>query len=264
MKQKEAREKFNKILQEIKEIKIQGATNIAKAALKAYSLQPTKKAKEKLINARPTEPLMFKVLDLYNKIPTKKILEHFSEVQEKINKHILRLIKNNAIIYTHCHSNTVTKALIYAKKKGKKFSIYNTETRPLYQGRKTARELAKAKIKVFHLVDSAMSLAIKKADLIFLGADALLKDGIINKVGSNAIAKISFLEKKPLYIIADSWKFADKIKIEERNPAEIWKNPPRGIKIRNPAFEFVPKKYIKKIISELGILDYNKFIKNIS
>ncbi len=43
---------FDKILKNIKEIKIQGARNIARAALKAYYLIPTKTSKNKqnLIN----------------------------------------------------------------------------------------------------------------------------------------------------------------------------------------------------------------------
>ena len=52
------REEFNKIVEDIKEIKIQGARNIAKAALKAYSLITTKNSKRILLNSRPTEPMM--------------------------------------------------------------------------------------------------------------------------------------------------------------------------------------------------------------
>ena len=46
--------RVDKIIKDIKEIKIQGARNIAKAALKAYSLSPSKKTKTKLLNTRPT------------------------------------------------------------------------------------------------------------------------------------------------------------------------------------------------------------------
>ena len=48
------KKRFNKIAADIKSIKIQGATNIAKAALKAYSLVPTKTSKKKLLSLRPT------------------------------------------------------------------------------------------------------------------------------------------------------------------------------------------------------------------
>ncbi len=258
---------FNKIVRDIKEIKIQGARNIAKKALYAYSLMPTKKSKKALLSSRPTEPMMQNVLDLVEKKPVKEIEKHFDEAQDKINKNVFKKIKNNDVIFTHCHSTNVVNALIYAKKKGKKFEVYNTETRPLFQGRKTARELKKAKIKVTMFVDSALGVALskeqgtKKATKVFLGADALLKTGVINKIGSEVIAQIAKNQKIPVFVIADSWKFTKgKVPREQRKLNEIWDTAPKTIKIKNPAFEFVPKKYIKEIISELGSLSYARFI----
>lgn len=255
---KKKQEVFNKILKDIKNVKIQGARNIAEKALYAYSLIPTKNSKQKLLSSRPTEPMMKKVLDLAEKNKNySEIAKHFDEAQEKINKKVLKLIKNNDVIFTHCHSTNVINALIYAKENKKKFEVYNTETRPLFQGRKTARELRRAGIKVTMFVDSAIGVALskeqrtKKVDKVFLGADALLKKGIINKIGSETIARIAKQEKIPVYIVADSWKFTkQKVPREQRKLNEVWNNAPKNIKIKNPAFEFVKKKYITKIISE--------------
>jgi len=266
------RKQFNKICDDIKTIKIQGARNIAKAALKAYNLIPTRSSKEKLLSLRPTEPMLSNVLRRINGESYEKLIKHFDESQEKINKFILRLIKKEDVVFTHCHSTNVVNALIYAKKHGKKFQVYNTETRPIFQGRKTAEELGKSGIKVTMFVDSATMIALtkkqgaKKVDKVFLGADALLKEGVINKVGSGMLSKIAYDNKIPVYIIADSWKYSPQdVKLEERNFHEVWEDllkSPR-IKIRNPAFEFVPREYIKAIVFELGILRYNDFVKKV-
>ncbi|MBT4166291.1 hypothetical protein HOE04_04605 [archaeon] len=259
---------FNKILKDIKSIKIQGARNIAKAGLKAYTLIHTKASKKKILSQRPTEPMLQKTLDLAEKQSPQQILNHFKEAQEKINKQVLKLIKPKDIIFTHCHSTNVTQSLINAKKK--KFQVYNTETRPRYQGRKTARELSKAKIKTTMFVDSALGVALekrqgtKKATKVFLGADALTKKGIINKIGSKVIAQIAHQQKIPIYIIADSWKFTkDSVPIEQRPLNEVWDKAPKNIKIKNPAFEFLPKKYLTKIITEKGTMTYDKFLKKV-
>ena len=264
--------RFNRVLKNIKSIKIQGARNVARKALYAYELIPTKESKQRLISSRPTEPMMHYVLELAEKKePYKKILKHFDEAQEKINKYVFSIIKSGDIIFTHCHSTNIINALIYAKKKGKKFEVYNTETRPLFQGRKTAKQLKRAGIKVTMFVDSAFEVALtkeqgtKKANKVFLGADALLKKGIVNKIGSEIISQIAKLNKIPVYIIADSWKFSNsKIPLEKRKGKEVWTNTPEKIKVKNPAFEFVPKKYIFKIISELGILSYEDFLRKVS
>lgn len=250
----------NEIIRKIKEIKIQGARNIAKAALYAYSLDSSKATKNKLIRARITEPMLVNTLRYYEKHGKEKTIKHFQEAQEKINLLVLKLIKNNSIIFTHCHSTNVVNALIYAKNKGKKFQVYNTETRPLFQGKKTSIELKRAGIKVTMFVDSAARIAIKQSDAVFLGADAILKKGVINKIGSAMFAEIAYDNKIPVYIIADSWKYAKDVEIEQRASKEIWKNAPKNIKIKNPAFEFIPSRYIKAVVSELGILSLKKFL----
>ena len=126
--------------------------------------------------------------------------------------------------------------------------------------------LKKAGIKVTMFVDAAASIALtksqktKKANLVLLGADAILKKGVINKVGSGMISQIAKAEKIPVYILTDSLKYSSKrTKIEQRAFEEVWKNP--KIKIKNPAFELIKRKYITAIISEFGILPYRKFLK---
>lgn len=262
--------RFNRICKRIKNIKIQGATNVAKAALKAYYLYPNDITKRILINLRPTEPMLAHVLELADKKSKQEILSHFSEAQDKLNKNVFKLIKNNSIVYTHCHSTNVIKALIYSKNHGKTFEVYNTETRPLFQGRKTTRELSRAGIRTTQFVDSAIKIAlvssqkqgkIKKVNLVLLGADALLDDSVINKVGSGLIAEIAFNAHIPLYIVADSWKYASQIiKLEQRDFHEIWNPKENKIHIKNPAFEVIPKKYIKGIITEYGLLSYDRFL----
>lgn len=259
------KKRFDSIARDIKSIKIQGARNVAKAALKAYSLFPDEKHKNLLISLRPTEPMLQNVLKMTEAMPMEKITEHFDEAQQKINKNVLKVIKNNSKIFTHCHSTNVVNALIYAKKHGKKFEVFNTETRPLYQGRRTAKELSKAKIKTTLITDLEIHEFLKNTDAVFLGSDALLKNGdIINKIGSAMIAELAKNHKIPVYIIADSWKFSSKdVKIEERTYKEVWKNAPREIKIKNLAFETVPSKQIKAIISELGILKPKDFVRKV-
>lgn len=264
------RKRFNRIVKDIRNVKIQGARNIAKKALYAYSLIPKKRSKKKLLSLRPTEPLLRNVLDRIEKQPYNELMQHFEDSQDKINKFTLKLIKNNDVIFTHCHSSTVNEALAYAKKKGKKFEVYATETRPLFQGRRTVRDLRKAGIKTTLFVDSAAMVALtkkqgtKKVDKFFLGADALLQKGIINKIGSGMLAHIAKENKIPLYVFSDSWKFSsEKVRMEQRTFREIWKKSPPGANIKNPAFEFVPKKDIKSIVSEFGILNYNEFLKRV-
>lgn len=260
---------FNQICKAIKEVKIQGAENIAIAALKAYSQKPTKASIKKLISLRPTEPALQNALKFAEIYSPKAALSHFTHSKQKILNYSKKLFKKNTIVYTHCHSSTVTDIIINNKSKIKKVNC--TETRPLFQGRKTAKELTQKNIPTTLYVDSAMRLALKEADIALLGADSILKNKhVINKIGSELVAETAFYNlRTPLYICTDSWKFDPKsllekeTKIEYRSTKEIWDNPPKKLKILNPAFEKINPKLIKGIISECGILTPEQFVKNV-
>lgn len=264
-------EEFNKICKDIKTLKIQGAENVAIAAAKALLLRHDIFAVKKLISLRPTEPCLrntIKFILSYENIEegVKEALKHFDYAQNKIAEIGSKLIKNKMTVFTHCHSNTVINILSYAKKQGKMFKVYCTETRPLFQGRITAKQLTKLKIPVTLFIDSAAKFALKKADIVFFGADAITSTKIYNKIGSEMFAIIAKQYGVPLYIATDSWKFDAKAiygeeeKIEIRATKEIWPNAPKGVKILNPAFEKIDPQLVTGIISELGLFMKESFI----
>ena len=82
---------------------------------------------------------------------------------------------------------------------------------------------------------------------------------IINKIGSRLLALVAHEEHVPFYVCTPLLKYNPETNlgiletIEMRNPKEIWENPPEGIKIVNPAFETVSRRYIDGIITEGGI-----------
>lgn len=259
------KKRFEQICKDIKNVKIQGAEAVAIAGLRAYSLFPNKKTEKRLMSLRATEPALRNALNYLKRCSVHDALRHFVDSEVRTYRNIYSLIKNGSKIFIHCHSNTVVKSLIYSKRWGRHFSVFNTETRPLFQGRLTARDLSRAGINVTTFVDSAARIAIKKSDFVMFGADAVLSDGsVINKVGSGMFAEIANDLYKRVYIATDAWKFSHHdVKIEERNYREVWKNAPMHVKVRNPAFEKIEGKYITAIISELGILKPKDFVRRV-
>lgn len=278
---------FQKILHDIKSLKIQGATNVAKASVEALALVAAQSAEQNLkknlahaalllSKTRPTEPALRNILQIIlARTKNKKTFQsacrwarrYFDDAEKKIIVHGLKKIKSPATIYTHCHSSTVTRLLIAAKKKGKKIRVCNTETRPLLQGRKTAKELAKAGIHVDYYDDDAMKTAILRSDLVLLGADAITPTIVYNKIGSSLAGEYARAHRIPVYICTNALKFdpatlsGKKETIEERDASEVWKNAPRGVHVHNPAFDAIDRKNITGIISELGIHRLPAFVK---
>ena len=261
-----------KTVRDIKSMKIQGAENIARAAIIAWQKAKDKKfAAEKLAKARPTEPMLRNVLKYLEKFGNaEELLKKLDKDRKKIEEIGSKKIQNNFIVYTHCHSSTVTSILKRAKREGKKFEVYVTETRPFFQGRITAKELAKEKIPVTLFVDSAVRLALKKANVMLIGCDAITAEGIIiNKIGSELFAEVANKYDVPVYVATHSLKFDPltffgfEVEIEKRASKEVWKNPPKGVKISNYVFEKINPKLITGIISELGILKPETFIQEV-
>jgi ribose 1,5-bisphosphate isomerase len=262
----------DRTVRDIRKLKIQGAFKIALAAIKAWETAKDKrKAERKLFASRPTEPMLRNSLAYLKKYgKTKELIAKLKSDQEKIIQYAVGKVPQKGIVYTHCHSSTVNEILKKAKHKGKKFLVTVTETRPFFQGRITAKEMAKAKIPVILFVDSAARLAMKKVDVMLIGADAITAEGVvINKIGSELMSEVANNYKIPIYVCTHSWKFDPQTvlgfeeKIEKRAAKEIWNRHPKGVSISNYVFEKVDPNKITAIISELGVLKPNVFVEEV-
>jgi len=183
------------------------------------------------------------------------------EAERKTAKYGAKLIKDNMNIFTHCHSTTVVEILTEAKKSGTEFVVYNTEAAPLYQGRVTAKELAKHNIKVIHFSDIGAEQGLTKCDLFLFGVDAFLNKGVVNKGGTSILCEVAKIYKIPTYTCGFSMKYTPCVKLEIRPGKEVWDERSKNIEVINPAFDFVEKAHLTGVISEFGLLDYNSFIK---
>jgi translation initiation factor 2B subunit (eIF-2B alpha/beta/delta family) len=265
---KSDKNKYDKILKNIYSIKIQGAENVAKAGIKAFLLNPTESSAKRIINTRPTEPLLQnslkKIINSDNKEKTaNEILKLIKSSHQKIAENGSSIIKNDMKIYTHCHSSSVIDILKNAKKKGINFSVYTTEVEPLMQGRMTAKDLSKSNIQVTIGPDLAAEEILKHCDIFLFGADAITKNGIYNKIGTKTLCKIAKDYKIPRYSCTLSMKNTKKVIIEKRPGKQVWDERDKNIKPIYPAFDKTPLNLITGIISEFGINTPKKFLKKL-
>lgn len=284
---------FQKTVRDIKSLKIQGATNVADAAVEALKWKAKKirakrktdflikleKYKQVLVETRATEPLMRNILRYvihvlrrsdYEKgkdliplinLTSEDFIFNLKEAKKRIAEIGGTRIKNNSTVFTHCHSSTVLEILKKAWKLGKRFRVIHTESRPLYQGHITAKELTKFGIPTTMIVDSAVSTYIKKADMAIVGADVITAESsLINKVGTLYLALASKRVNIPFFSAAVLPKFDPETifggieEIEMRSPREVWKNPPKKLKILNPAFDITSRNLINAYITEKGLV----------
>lgn len=278
------------VLDDIKSLKIQGATNVAIEGITAFAkyasdiskeFEEKRKLLEHLENRshevkyiRVTEPALQNGLTyVLERIKQKgidnivKAGEEYKTLLENARKKVGEIgaekIIDGCTIMTHCHSSFVDEIFWKAKNMGKKFRLVNTETRPMYQGRKTVRKALEKDIEVIHVVDSAMWWAMQKydVDLIVIGADSVTVEGVaLNKIGSRLLALSSRELHVPLYVCTSLLKYNPETRlgrlseIEMRSSAEIWPDHPDNIEVINPAFETISSQYIAAYITEFGLI----------
>ena len=238
------------------------------------------------------------VLQLFSSLVYHEALDILKEDRvtcEKIGLNGAKLIKNGCRIFTHCNAGLLATAgigtalapLYIARKQGRRFSVYSSETRPVLQGaRLTVWELQRNHIPVTLICDNMVGSLMQgknpspypltrgerikvrgqKINLVIVGADRIARNGdTANKIGTYQVALMAHHHRIPFYIAAPMSTFDRNIKtgkdipIEFRSPDEVTHIgktliTPRHTKVYNPAFDVTPAKYIAGFITEKGII----------
>src|SRR6476659_5835240 len=187
-----------------------------------------------------------------------------------------QLVPERATILTHCNAGALATAgygtalgvIRAAAEQGKQVAVLADETRPFLQGaRLTAWELVKDGIDTTVITDNmaAAMMRMGNVDLVVVGADRIAANGdVANKIGTYTVAVLATEHGLPFYVAAPistvdlNTPDGTRIPIEERNDREVThvgssRLTPEGARIRNPAFDVTPSKYVTAIITERGI-----------
>ncbi|NJF24440.1 ribose 1,5-bisphosphate isomerase [Thermococcus sp. Bubb.Bath] len=288
------------IARQIENMEIRGAGKIARYAAYALQLQAEKseakdvnefwkdmkKAAKILYETRPTavslpnalryvmhrgkiayssgadfEQLKFIIINA-----AKEFIHNSENAVKRIGEIGAKRIEDGDVIMTHCHSKAAVSVMKTAWEQGKDIKVIVTETRPKWQGKITAKELASYGIPVIYVVDSAARHYMKMTDKVVMGADSITANGaVINKIGTALIALTAKEHRVWTMIAAETYKFHPEtmlgqlVEIEMRDPTEVipeeeLKEWPKNIEVWNPAFDVTPPEYVDVIITEKSIL----------
>jgi len=275
----------------------------SKAKSKEKLISELKKAAEILRGTRPTAANLFWAIDrILNKAGSfvgnveglsafvveeaHKIADEDAMANRSIGKYGAELIEDGDIVLTHCNAGALATVeygtalgIIRASwEQGKKIRVIATETRPKLQGaRLTTYELRRDGIPVTLVTDGMVGYVMYKGlvNKVVVGADRIVRDAVINKIGTFTIAVLAKEHGIPFYVAAPKSTFdlthtSEDVVIEERKPEEVTyigsqRIASEGIDILNPAFDITPLIYVTAIVCESGILykkDFNKFKAN--
>ena len=199
------------------------------------------------------------------------------------------LIPEGATVLTHCNAGGLATAgygtalgvIRAAHEAGKKIQVFADETRPWLQGaRLTAWELMKSGIPATLITDNMAGFFMSRGEITccVVGADRIAANGdTANKIGTYSVAVLAKENNIPFYVAAPvstldlTLSDGSKIPIEERPFSEVTHIKgipiaPEGIRVRNPAFDVTPARYITAIITENGIVtgDYRSGLRKVA
>jgi methylthioribose-1-phosphate isomerase len=206
-----------------------------------------------------------------------RIEEEDLEICRAIGRNGAALVRDNAVILTHCNAGGLATAgygtalgvIRAAHEAGKNIRVFADETRPWLQGaRLTCWELMRDGIPVTLISDNMAGYFMKKGEIqcCVVGADRIAANGdTANKIGTYGVAVLAKENRIPFYVAAPvstldlTLTTGDDIPIEERHAREVTHLKgiaiaPEGVKVRNPAFDVTPARYITAIITERGVV----------
>jgi methylthioribose-1-phosphate isomerase len=265
----------------IKDMVVRGAPAIGCAAAFGVVLSKgTKKAYEVLAKSRPTAVNLFWALARMKKAKDLKAEAEAIFAEDLAANHAMgelgaTLIPERARVMTHCNAGALATAGygtalgVIRSSKGKRIKVIANETRPYLQGaRLTAWELVQEGIPCTLITDNMAGhmMSSGEVDVIVVGADRIAANGdTANKIGTYALAVLAKRHNIPFYVVAPLSTFDFKIAsgkeipIEERPAGEVtgyrdstW--APKGVSVRNPAFDVTPAELITGIVCEKGVV----------
>ena len=265
----------------IRDMVVRGAPAIGCAAAFGVVLgKGSAKAHEVLRRSRPTAVNLFWALDRMKRATdlaaeARAIYEEDVAANRAIGELGAKLIKERARVMTHCNAGALATAGygtalgVIRSAKGKQISVIANETRPYLQGaRLTAWEMVQENIPCTLITDSMAGHLMSRGevDVVIVGADRIAANGdVANKIGTYALAVMARRHGIPFYVAAPVSTFdaaipdGSHIPIEERPAGEVtgyrklrW--APKGVRVRNPAFDVTPAELITGIISERGVV----------
>src|SRR6187549_965465 len=206
----------------------------------------------------------------------RRIHDEDVESCRRMGAHGASLVPDTARVLTHCNAGALATAgygtalgvIRGAVEQGKRVAVLADETRPFLQGaRLTAWELTRDGIDTTVITDNmtASMMRLGNVDLVVVGADRIAANGdVANKVGTYGVAVLAKEHGIPFYVAAPlstvdlQTPDGNGIPIEERNDREVthvgsYRIAPVGARIRNPAFDVTPAKFVTAIITEQGI-----------
>ncbi len=191
-------------LERLLEDRQRGCSEILSEALECLELLEREKALEfarKLAKAHSKMKGFVKVMEELERSSVREVRKRIERANEEVSAKLSEIIEGKTV-------TTISKSGIVARaiKLGVPRKVYVLVSRPGEEGKLMAEKVG-AKI----VEDSEMGWFVRRSDVVVCGADALTKNGFVNKVGTLPLALTAKHFGVEFYVASPLYKFVTEV-----------------------------------------------------
>ena len=189
----------------------------------------------------------------------RRFLRLLSRSAEALRRSWSRLVRSRSRIVTYSASGAVEEMLRRARALRRRFTVVVSEGRPAGEGTALAERLARGGIEVTLVSDAVLFGQLDGAQIVLVGADAVCREGVINKAGTATLAELAAARRIPFVVVAGCEKFlppalAPFLSDGERPAAELYHRSVARLRAVNRVFDITPAALVDRYETGWGRL----------
>ena len=230
------------------------------------------------------QPTMAPVLNFLNKVclARSRLGDNWSELAREITQlhekgksqldamlaRIDELPRIDGVLMTFSNSSTAAQIIIACQHLNFPSKVICSEGRPVMEGLVMARRLTSNGVSVTVYTDAALMSKIIDVDAVWVGGDSLSHNGLVNKVGSRALAILAKAHNIPFISLMSSDKLMSPnlypfFRCLPQNPREIASDDADELDVINEYYEQIPLDMVDYIFTEKGLSKPEELLEDI-
>jgi len=171
--------------------------------------------------------------------------------------HAARAVDVGETILVTAYSETVALALETAWRMGKRPEALLAEGLPQLDGRRMAKRLIRAGVRVSLCYDAGLCAAVPRADRLWLSTEAIGTQSFLARVGTSQLVEECARQDVPVSVLATSDKLVPggELRLPEwaaRDTWLLWEDPPDGVRLESQFLELTAVDLPDAFVTELG------------
>mmetsp|Transcript_2414 Transcript_2414/g.6064 ORF Transcript_2414/g.6064 Transcript_2414/m.6064 type:complete len:287 (-) Transcript_2414:248-1108(-) len=204
------------------------------------------------------------------------IMEKIVYADKALVSHAVTKINDGDVVMTYAYSHVVLETLLTAHRQGRKFEVIIIDARPQREGRKLMAKLLEVGVNCSYEHINALSFIIKQVSKVFLGAAAVLSNGVVlSRVGSAAVGMMANNFNVPVLVCCETYKFNERVQLDSITSNELgdpnaltaqqpshasancsllgWEDQSNLI-LLNLTYDAMPAEFVTMVITEVGMV----------